>query len=724
MAIIEDYFYFRQNADHYKESLGAEIGVAINPVHSLVLQAFGSLHAVYFSEDPKALEKTRVYIDEQPGAYISHLSKAFFRDHYEPPQLLRGSDAESGRPVALQEFITLAVRNMHDREHNAISYLVGEMGVGKTTFINYLISEKLKDPVDEGNIWFIRLDFERNLRMNIGDAENVAKALSDKAYRVLTKMLARGCDLGIDQQVLGELADKGQGPYIRLRHLQNLVDTLEARGRHLFLVLDNLDAIVHNHDRALFYARPGKGLPEDAEETLQDVYQTMADNIQKLVNSFTKGDTFGDLASNMLLVMRPDTYHILKQFFRVSRNNDQKLVELTRVFCLKPPDWKRAYDCRLKHLRSFKYGWKNAASTVDRDQLLEVISQHLEDGAPDGLTLGQQLRFLTNGSLRDFMRFLESFGALPLDDQRVASRLGENEFPKSCSLGLLAYMLDSRRLYSQLESGFPNIYLARVLRQSTNPQGYIHPFTYWLKRLLVEFINKRQVVEAEFVIDHFCASNSAGRGYPENLVRECLGSLADATMSNMLRVDRERVNQAQMKIRTGSVRLTPRGKYCLASVFDRFCYLQLVVVDRFLPLPRGVAREFPDPDKHRYSFVVKRDNNIVSTGNYIQSTTDLLSARVCQVTLFLYVLEAALNVERTLFGAPFDRLDALGAIPDITTIQANVKAEIQEVGRAFPKLNWLAEMEIAESRKSDVVKSTENGLRGTFESYSKGGMSY
>ena len=60
----------------------------------------------------------------------------------------------------MNEFLQDVIAQEGEVCRNNLSFLLGEIGVGKTAFINWLMSTRLKEYVDNGTIWFVRLDLE------------------------------------------------------------------------------------------------------------------------------------------------------------------------------------------------------------------------------------------------------------------------------------------------------------------------------------------------------------------------------------------------------------------------------------------------------------------------------------------------------------------------------------------------------------------------------------
>jgi hypothetical protein len=89
------------------------------------------------------------------------------------------------------------------------------------------------------------------------------------------------------------------------------------------------------------------------------------------------------------------------------------------------------------------------------------------------------------------------------------------------------------------------------------------------------------------------------------------------------------------------IALTVRGKHCRTHIFDRFFYLQLIVDDPLLPIPRALLDEFRFSHKpDDYGYIVEL------TGRAFRERARAMVARkATQVLLFLRVLQESVKHE-------------------------------------------------------------------------------
>ena len=115
-----------------------------------------------------------------------------------------------------------------------------------------------------------------------------------------------------------------------------------------------------------------------------------------------------------------------------------------------------------------------------------------------------------------------------------------------------------------------------------------------------------QATEGEYIppdrlVETFCGRN--GRAYPENLVRYVLGSLSHVPQSELIEVEVGASGSGGDTFYVKRIRLTRRGQFLIDQFADSFTYLQLVVDDWRLRLPRDLSWDFQyvEPD---YKYLV------------------------------------------------------------------------------------------------------------------------
>ncbi|MEO8496372.1 MAG: hypothetical protein ABI614_14990, partial [Planctomycetota bacterium] len=189
-------------------------------------------------------------------------------------------------------------------------------------------------------------------------------------------------------------------------------------------------------------------------------------------------------------------------------------------------------------------------------------------------SLSEQITAIASLGLRQMMTFYADYSWI-----RTGHTYGLTgpiaRFAQQYPVGLMTFILGGNRLFSQVFSRFPNIYLVNAkISSSLHGPPSPHTHSYWLKRLIVHYMAGRDrdiEITASRIFDVFHAD---GMGYERHLIEECLGSLQEANCSNMLRVEHGRLAHLD-DLQVSRMYLTQRGLNCAEYIFDRFFYLQL-----------------------------------------------------------------------------------------------------------------------------------------------------
>ena len=172
------------------------------------------------------------------------------------------------------------------------------------------------------------------------------------------------------------------------------------------------------------------------------------------------------------------------------------------------------------------------------------------------------------------------------------------------------------------------------------------------------------------------------------MISTCLGSLYDANESNLITGSLIRDPNQQSKVLIKSLQLTERGIHCLkknanrvCTIFDRFFYLQLVVDDCQLPLPRVLIRHMGQENLPGYDYILESDN-----GRYASKAREMIVCKADRVLYFLTVLEISLELEKKKYFNVFRKLGNWNVeIPSVSLIKEQVVREIDLLGKLGEK---------------------------------------
>lgn len=659
------------------------------PGHEQLLSSLRPSQAAYlgvsgvFSHQPAAYgpaPSSQELADQSQNDHTGARARHFYHHCYIEPTLRRGFH---GGLISVDDFERTVVLQPIEMRRNRVCFLTGQVGVGKSAFINYLITTRGYRWVHEHNLWFVRLDVDISGAGQSLTAYDFLNALVKKACEVIHRNPVVLADTKELKTTLVELdkttrAYGDQLPSAEQRKVfqeqRHLLERLVVRnrtetGRRLVLIIDNMDYVCHKRDRFMF-------LNEDTGET-----ETLR-GFCELVGLFLKDrNEIPALGCTALVVTRWDSYNTLKKT-RVTSLEEHNFRDDQHAYSLEAPTVERVLETRGK-LLTFVDTLPESSKQVGRAALVEkAIRAHLES-RPDGQPiLVEHLKNLTNHGLREMMTYFAQYSWINPEGEAVADAL--TRFVHQYPVGLLAFMLGRHCLFSQPESRFPNVYLVHA-------PNINHVHSYWLKRLILEFVRSRAdgfAVHPCEIYEVFC---SPPDGYEESLVRLCLGSLAEANCSNAIFVERsaaelppganllEEQKDYQFRLVVDRVCLTDRGRHLLEHVVDRFYYLQLVVDEPLLPLPSVVAEEFSWgrlPIDYSY---------IVETGvDYHNNALRMVTEKMRRVLVFLEVLDWWLDWERRYHKSVFVRLQDEGVlIPRVSLIGDQVVRECLRVMANF-----------------------------------------
>ncbi len=147
----------------------------------------------------------------------------------------------------------------------------------------------------------------------------------------------------------------------------------------------------------------------------------------------------------------------------------------------------------------------------------------------------EHLQALASCGLQDLMDFLTQYSWMQERATRPGSKAGLRRFLKHNAVGLIAFMLDGKRSFSESECGFPNVYLVNF-QEGDVKRGYpkTHRHTYFLKYLILRYICRKQeegeTVKPTRAIELFSLSDAKDAEkagvFEEGLVRSCLSVMS------------------------------------------------------------------------------------------------------------------------------------------------------------------------------------------------------
>jgi hypothetical protein len=622
---------------------------------------------------------------ESPSA----LAAKFYSDCFPLPKLKRGM---GGDELTVEKFLETILSSIPDRKRNCLFYLLGDVGAGKTAFINYLITRYGKQWVND-SILFLRIDIFLVGENEILTPQHLLDDLVEKLLRITAE---RKTDFALGERTISALDDlkeaRKSGDDVAHALAVFARTAREESGKRLLLFIDNIDYLYHLSDRIAFFP--------NREEEDSAAIKAVAHIVRAFVHDGA-GGVLSELGANVIFALRPDSYDILGESLRLfpdpSTLFDQSAFELTS------PDWHEVFEGRkglLEHAiaKSEKPGKQRVL-----EGMLDAIEADLNE-RPDvrDFSVIEHLVRLAKFGLRDVMGFfaqyswLEGTGSTQRDE-----RIGIERLLHSYPVALLAFILGGNRRFNQFRSTFPNIYLVSV--QDSDKYGFAeHPHSYWLKRLILEVIGSEQrnnrIVRPRDIVNLFSGQGSGV--YMEGLVFACLGSMQDTQVSYLIKTHRRSLaNDYRCPIE--DITLSRRGEDALENVFDRFFYLQLIVNDYMLPIPRCLHSELQNTSLDYGYFGLP-------PSQYTEKAREMIKAKASQVLFFLEVLEISLKCEEEKYSRAFLRVKRVlgSAFPDVSRIKSGIEKELERLN-ANPVMRGLLSVQAirqAVERKRGAIR--------------------
>lgn len=574
---------------------------------------------------------------------------------------------------------------------NELFFLLGDIGSGKTSYINHLLTTRGAAWVESGTAWFVRIDTHRLKKGQMISRQDLIDGLITKTTKIFSRH-----NTNLLPETLKPLLVKvgqSQGTGRELAFAEFVQAHKRETEMQPVIIIDNLDFLYHLKERILFYTRRS----EDDAESINDQNGSLAKLVSDLVTMFVHDSAqhIMDLGASVLFVVRRDSYDILCQ----GNGLDHIFDANKKTFTISPATWKDVALGRGDLLKFAISQIPEGGKERVHSDILDPILEDLEFAPAGHKPLVDHITKVANHGYRDVVAFFSLYSWLEGQDFRPGARHGIGRLLHQYPVGLLAFMLGGRRRFHQFSSHFPNIYLIDLQESITvMPEGWhtdaSHAHTYWLKRLLLRFINHRkekgQACRVKDIIAAFCYGSGC---YDEGLVRAVLSSMAEVHSSNLIRVTLLRSNVSDT-IEIKSVMPTDRGIRCDASIFDRFFYLQLIVDDWMMPLPQSVFDDFAYPEFRDAAFDEELlDYNYIARtpSEYSSAVRRMVRLKASQVILFLEILDIALEIEKDLYGAVFNRLGNI-TLPDVHSIREGVHEELESLGSVIRGVIQLSDL--------------------------------
>lgn len=579
---------------------------------------------------------------------------------------------------------------------NEILILEGPVGTGKTTVLSHIMY-KYSDLFISQSLVPVRFDFEL---INSGQVIDVAHFLNDLITILGDAVLNFARSAGKDaefQDLEGFIrsdALKRRPTDVTLNNLEEIKSALAwyiVNARKLLkldflLIFDNIDSQYHLYDRHLFTVEG------------QQIRATAIDALRTLFDSFenTRSQPLGNRGLRLLYVLRPNTRH----YFVTAKIRNPFSRGAADVFMLASAPLSEIVRKRLQLLAKLctlhKHGmkaheYKLLENFVERLIAIEKGELHLLLGErPHSKSIAdariEMIEKISNQGLRRSVDHLSKYIWLEDDEGHDLT----NRFSEQYSPQILAFILGDRCRYHQFRSNFPNMFLTRgeVVGHIREYGEYddsvrLHPQTYWLKYLIAWYIKNEPEVRPDSVFRVF---HDGGSAYPKGVVGFCMSSLVHVDSTNMVMATfKTAISSRGLTVDT--LKMTQRGEVIFDKFMWSFIYLQLVVEDPNLLIPRCLKEDFAYIPGLHYGYLV------ANAAEYGEQTAKMVRYKASQVFLLLELLEGALQAERVRYPRMFGQLDNVGfKAPDFQKIRDDLERAVVQILGTHRKLEARADI--------------------------------
>jgi GTPase SAR1 family protein len=680
-----------------------------NPEDTKILNIYRDCFGTHVTANFGA-QKNKIELSKQNGRFIScdNLNHVFLNLHYEAPKV--NELVLNKNKKTISQFIELITSNPitnyseqnYDLGTNKVTYLVGDVGTGKSTYISRLLMDLTDTPiVNDNNYRVVPILFDFEIRHKDDKTlKNIDDLFWADLYNYIHDTVVSNSSLNVqvpDEILINPLVsvDKAHGQI--LHHLKKLIHYLASKKIRLLFIFDNLD-------RYHFYYTKYSVFEEYEHQQMISVKS----NVSALVNTFDKKD-LGTSGLCVLIVCRRYLYDYLCNFDDVTPKDNHY-----RVFTLPSVTAKKVVSSRLalyekalnvanpvskamtsEKFRAFKDIVTEFYEHTEGIKAIKVVSSQLTKA--NDTSLDPALEAIVKMGHNGFRSLIKFLASLPLryTDCDVVKRLLVNQ----PHLLLLLYITNNHQHFTQEEQGhFPNLFLCDCLVSPHRefPNAHLeHRHTYWLKYLILKYLLALEQKEEEEehctvsdIINLFAGTNC----YEEHLVKLALGSLCTTGEFSCIEIEYGSSNS----ILASRLSLTSRGKYLVThdqKLFGSgkpvdFCfnfhYLQLVIDDKLIAIPRLWYKEVFKNSRHSYSYL------FLSGDQYGQKAPSVVVTKIEAVFYFLRILEGCLKYEKR--GKPelFKKLDKMGVLPNFSTINEEM---LSTVNRLLEALNRSGEIE-------------------------------
>ncbi|MFJ2751931.1 hypothetical protein [Streptomyces sp. NPDC087297] len=459
--------------------------------------------------------------------------------------------------------------------------LLGDVGVGKTSFINHLVSVEAREELERGIVLYVDFGREPALRTDL------EKYVLDSFEMQLREK--QGIDLHSDSFVRGvyngELVAMRKGIYgflqesdpigYKIREAELLQSKIDNQSGHLKKAVEHL--ISGERRTVVAFLDNIDQRQDDFQEKVFLIAQSLAET----------------WPITCFVTMRPSTYS-------KSRRQGSLSAYQNRVFTISPPRVDLVIKKRLEYaLNKLINGGVLALSSegisIESHMLREYI-EVLIDSLERNSSLAECLDNISAGNVRDALDLLTNFvGSGHVDTGKILEiKIKTGEYYVPLHEFLRAVIFGDNEYYSPETSFVANVF------DIITPRGSEHFLTPFL---LDHCWRSSQTSEAEkgYIAESDVRSSMQGLGYLDQQIDASLNRAVKSKMLDYAAADESAASR---------VRITQRGAYILQRLISQFVYLDAVVTD--VPFVDGAARMQIRGNVHRIDDRIERAKHFLA----------------------------------------------------------------------------------------------------------------
>ncbi len=591
--------------------------------------------AFHFQQDPRRIIRKNnltAFFQKQFTSQDSFVSA----DIYESPNY-EEKESELGEPAGFDHFFQCVMSspfskldvNNQSLGENRITFLIGEVGIGKT----FLVSRTAREiaHLDSDLNGFKVIPVYACMETFVASHGN-----TDDAPELIRQFLLFLADLirKSVKQFSYELNTQIQLTYspvdatteqisLNIREYIHDLARCGSTPARVVIFVDNFDVLHYQNSRYIFF-------PEEYTKHRRFIEE----KIVKLIFLFVDPNILGDAGICVCITSRQN---VARESKIINQPALPRRMELEGhiVFQLGKVDALDVVDSRMRMyervlLEFSKIEDVNNYDLDFHDSLALIKAQTTQSVAPSNLSDGlRRISELSHHGARSLVEFL---GKLRLNLIRQNDAV-ERLFSHSPWLLERLYISSLHQRYSQSQGHFPNLFLVDG-KSTEERKDVVHIHSYWLKYVLLKRIGSSHAsgISVQELINEFVNDF----GYDEDLVRLTLGSLVMVNESRCIEI----IGAAQDECQSNLVRLTQRGKVLIGEHPDfsfpycfEFSYLEMVIDDHILSLPRRLYSQIAVDTSIGYA--------LFNNDKYPSRMRSDLVKKIPATLVFLRVLEGA-----------------------------------------------------------------------------------